>query len=268
MTEEPHATEAVLAALAHEELAVEGRILVSSNAALLVRVPIGDDTAYAIYKPVVRERPLWDYPDGTLAGRERAAYLISELGGWGVVPPTVLRDSGPLGPGSVQFWVEGSPSSVVDVVPPGQVPPGWREVFDGTDQHGGHVTLVHAGDPATRRVAVLDVVLNTSDRKGTHLIRNTGSDHVWGVDHGVSLSVEPKLRTVLWGFMGEPLTDDELAPVRRLRRVLEHSASDELAEHLTQDELAALAERVDVLLENPVFPEPSDDWPAVPWPAL
>lgn len=268
MTVRHGGAEETLRALAQEELTVEGRILVSSNAALLVRVPLGADTAYAIYKPVVRERPLWDYPDGTLAGRERAAYLISELGGWGVVPPTVLRDQGPLGPGSVQLWVEGESDSVVDVVAPGRVPSGWREVFDGTDQHGNLVTLVHAADAATRQVAVLDVVLNTSDRKGSHLIRGAGSEHVWGVDHGVSLSVEPKLRTVLWGFIDEALTADELEPVRRLREALEDPRSDELTEHLTQDELAALAERVDGLLEAGTFPAPSDDWPAVPWPAL
>lgn len=259
----------LLAALETAELSVEGRILVSSNAALLVRLPAERGGAYAIYKPVVRERPLWDYPDGTLAGRERAAYVISELGGWGVVPPTVLRESGPLGAGSVQLWVEGDSSSVVDVVEPGRTPDGWRAILDGTDQHGSVVSLVHADDPATRRIAVLDVVLNTSDRKGSHLIRDSRDpEHVWGVDHGVSLSVEPKLRTVLWGFVGESLTPAELAPVRTLRAALEDPRSDELVDHLTQDELAALTERIDDLLESGRFPAPSDEWPAVPWPAL
>lgn len=260
---------AVLAALAQSELTVEGRILVSSNAALLVNLPVGDDRVHAIYKAISRERPLWDYPDGTLAGRERAAYLVSELAGFGVVPPTVLRADGPLGPGSVQLWVEGRSDSVVDVVPPGEAPAGWRAVFEGTDQHGRPVVLVHAGDGGTRRVAVLDLVLNTSDRKGSHLIRSDAfEDQVWGVDHGVSLGVEPKLRTVLWGFVGERLSAADLEPVHRLRGALEDRASDELAEHLTQDELAALAERVDDLLESARFPPPSEDWPAVPWPAL
>ena len=260
---------AVLTALAEAELTVEGRILVSSNAALLVSLSVGGDRLHAIYKAISRERPLWDYPDGTLAGRERAAYLVSELGGFGVVPPTVLRADGPLGPGSVQQWVEGRSDSVVDVVPPGQSPVGWRAVFEGTDQHGRPVMLVHAGDDGTRRVAVLDLVLNTSDRKGSHLIRSDADeDQVWGVDHGVSLGVEPKLRTVLWGFVGERLSAADLEPVHRLRRALEDRGSDELAEHLTQDELAALAERVDALLESARFPSPSEDWPAVPWPAL
>lgn len=262
-------TSAVLGALAEAELTVEGRILVSSNAALLVSLPVGDERVQAIYKPVSRERPLWDYPDGTLAGRERAAYLLSELGGFGVVPPTVLRSRGPLGPGSVQLWVEGETDSVVDVVALGQTPAGWRAIFEGSDQYGHPVLLVHAADGGTRRVAVLDLVLNTSDRKGSHLIRSDGdSTHVWGVDHGVSLGVEPKLRTVLWGFVGERLTAPDLEPVHRLRAALEDSSSDELAEHLTQDELAALAERVDDLLEKARFPAPSEDWPAVPWPAL
>lgn len=256
-------------ALAESELTVEGRILVSSNAALLVSLEVGPDRVHAIYKPVARERPLWDYPDGTLAGRERAAYLVSTLGGFGVVPPTVLRSTGPLGPGSVQLWVEGRSDSVVDVVAPGEVPAGWRAIFEGTDQHGRPVVLVHACDEGTRRVAVLDIVLNTSDRKGSHLIRSdAAASQVWGVDHGVSLGVEPKLRTVLWGFVRERLTAADLEPVARLRHALEQRASEELAEHLTQDELAALAERVDDLLETARFPAPSEDWPAVPWPAL
>lgn len=259
----------VLDALRTAELTVEGRILVSSNAALLVRLPLEHQEVHAIYKPVSRERPLWDYPDGTLAGRERAAYLISELGGWGVVPPTAIRQDAPLGPGSIQLWVEGSTGSVVDVVSPGRTPPGWRRVIEGTDQVGAPVLLVHAADPGTRRVAVLDLVLNTSDRKGSHLIRAADdAGHVWGVDHGVSLGAEPKLRTVLWGFVGEPLSHADLAPVRQLREALEGPGSDELAEHLTQDEIAALVERIDVLVEGGVFPGPSEDWPAVPWPAL
>lgn len=271
MSSQPAPAKSLREALATAELVVEGRILVSSNAALLVRVPTAasGEAPYAIYKPVARERPLWDYPDGTLAGRERAAYLVSELGGWGVVPLTVLRESGPLGPGSVQLWVDGDSSSVVDLVEPGRVPPGWRAVIEGTDQHGTPVALVHATDLATRRVAVLDLVLNTSDRKGSHLIRAASEpDRVWGVDHGVSLGVEPKLRTVLWGFVGEHLTPGDLEPVRRLRLSLESAAADELVEHLTQDELAALTERVDDLLEEGRFPPPSEDWPAVPWPAL
>ena len=260
---------AVLEALAGAELVVEGRILVSSNAALLVRVPGQETSVHAIYKPIARERPLWDYPDGTLAGRERAAYLISVLGGWGVIPPTVLRENGPLGPGSVQLWVDGESASVVDVVTPGAVPAGWRAVIEGTDGHGRPVVLVHAVDAATRRLAVLDLVLNTSDRKGSHLIRSADDpEQVWGVDHGVSLGVEPKVRTVLWGFVGEALTETDLAPVRTLRRALEEPASDELVDHLTQDELAALAERADDLIASARFPGPSEDWPAVPWPAL
>jgi len=260
---------ATLEALETADLTVEGRILVSSNAALLVSLTMGAERWHAIYKPISRERPLWDYPDGTLAGRERAAYLVSRLGGWGVVPPTVLRADGPLGPGSVQLWVEGDSESVVDVIAPGEIPVGWRAVIEGTDGHGAPVLLVHSTDTATRRLAVLDLVLNTSDRKGSHLIRDADDPaHVWGVDHGVSLGVEPKVRTVLWGFVGEPLTQTDLDPVHTLRATLEDPASDELALHLTQDELAALAARVDDLIESACFPWPSQEWPAVPWPAL
>ena len=251
--------------LVEGELALHGRIMPASNATFVGEIA----GVRVVYKPVAGERPLWDFPDGTLAGRERAAYLVSSLGGWNLVPPTVLRPTAPLGPGSLQLWVEGDSATVADIIPPGRVPGGWCSVIEGSDQHGDPVLLVHTTDFPTRRVAVLDLVLNTSDRKGSHLIRSAAvAEHVWGVDHGVSLGVEPKLRTVLWGFVGQPLDEVDLAPVQRLRSALEDSRSDELAEHLTQDEIAALADRVDSLLERPVFPRPSQDWPAVPWPAL
>jgi len=136
-----------LAILAEAEIELEGRMPWSSNATFLVN--LGDTGSQAIYKPVRGERPLWDYPDGTLAGREVAAAVVSELGGWHLVPPTVLRD-GPLGPGSVQLWI-GDPyrpladDVVVDLVPEGRTPPGWHEVIEGETPGGSTVTVVHSG---------------------------------------------------------------------------------------------------------------------------
>jgi len=164
------------------ELEVVGRISGSSNLAVLARLlPVdgaGDDEApvHVIYKPVRGERPLWDYPDGTLAGREVAAAVVSELGGWHLVPPTVLRD-GPLGPGSVQLWI-GDPyrpladDVVVDLVPEGRTPPGWHEVIDGETPGGSTVTVVHSGAADVRSLAVLDAAINNSDRKGSHCLRD------------------------------------------------------------------------------------------------
>jgi uncharacterized repeat protein (TIGR03843 family) len=174
------------------ELELVGRITVASNATFLAT--IGE--AQVVYKPVAGEKPLWDFPDGTLARRERAAYLVSEAFGWDVVPVTCLRD-GPLGPGMVQLWQEPDPAQdPVDVVPAQAVPAeGWRAVFQGIDDDDRPLTLIHEDSPALRRMAVFDAVVNNADRKGGHVLPMAGG-HRYGVDHGVSFHTDPKLRTV------------------------------------------------------------------------
>jgi uncharacterized repeat protein (TIGR03843 family) len=244
------------------ELEVVGRIRVASNATFLAR--IGE--VRVVYKPVAGERPLWDFPDGTLANRETAAYLVSERLGWDVVPRTWLQD-GPLGRGMVQLWREPDPEQdPVDVVRTRAVPKvGWRTVFEGTDDSGRPVTLVHEDSAALRRMAVFDVVVNNADRKGGHVLPMPDG-HRHGVDHGVTFHVEPKLRTVLWGWLGERLTPDELAGVERVRAGLSGDLGERLSPMLRGRELRALAARCDRLLEAGVFPAPEGDMPAVPWP--
>lgn len=151
-----------------------GRISGSSNGALLCFVGDPADEVLVIHKPEATERRLWDYPDGTLVARERAAYLISEAGGFDVVPPTVIR-SGPLGPGSVQLWVgavDGEAEPLVDVLEPVEVPEGWLVVLEGESSLGEPVVVAHSPDAALRTVAVLDAALNNSDRKGSHVLRD------------------------------------------------------------------------------------------------
>ncbi|GAA2483998.1 SCO1664 family protein [Terrabacter carboxydivorans] len=253
------------------ELEVLGRVTDSSNLAVVARLstlPGG----HVIYKPIRGERPLWDFPDGTLAGREVAAEVVSGLGGWDVVPPTVMRD-GPLGPGSVQLWI-GDPFDpvaddvVVDLVPEGRTPAGWRAVFDGETPSGSAVTVVHSGADDVRSLAVLDAVLNNSDRKGSHCLRDAAG-RLWAIDHGVTFSPTPKLRTVLWGWAGEPLAAADVDRLTRLRRALEDDAAlDRLLALLPEDDVEALALRVVALLDRGVHPFPSPDWPSVPWPPL
>ena len=163
------------------ELELVGRITVASNATFLAT--IGGTSV--VYKPVAGERPLWDFPDETLANREAAAYLVSEAFGWDIVPTTFLRD-GPLGPGMVQLWQQpDAAQDPVDVVPAHAVPPdGWRSVFDGIDDDGQPLTLIHEDSPALRRMAVFDVVVNNADRKGGHVLP-VADGHRYGVDHGV-----------------------------------------------------------------------------------
>ena len=251
------------------EIELLGRIVDSSNGAVLVRVGLDGESRLAIHKPVALERPLWDYPDGTLAGRERAAYLVSEVGGFDVVPTTVLHE-GPWGTASTQEWVgrpDTAPGLVVDVVAPDAVPEGWREVLRGETPEGEEVVVAHAIDPVVRTTAVFDALINNSDRKGGHLLLVAGS--LWGVDHGVSLGVEPKLRTVLWGWAGEPLDTADTERVERVHTALvEGDLRHRLADLLTTDEVDALRGRAESLLSMRTHPVPMPGWPAIPWPAM
>ena len=247
-----------------------GALADASNLALLVR--LGDDEGpLAIYKPVDGERPLWDFPDGSLAAREVAAHLIGVAGGWDVVPETLLRD-GPRGMGSVQGWVgdpQTPPDHVVDVVAPDAVPEGWLAVLRGEDERGRPVLVVHEDSAAVRGVAAFDAVINNSDRKGSHLVRE--GDRLRGFDHGVSLHQDDKLRTVLWGFAGQPLSDTDLARIRTVRDALGDPGSAllrGLEPLLTAAEVAALLGRCTALLERAAYPVPSGEWPAIPWPPL
>src|SRR4051812_3111582 len=183
----------------------------ASNATFL-----GDiEGVQVVYKPVSGERPLWDFPDGTLAGRERAAYLLSEATGWNVVPETWLRD-GPHGPGMVQRWQEPDPEqAAVTLVADGAVPAGYRHVFDGVDAQDRAVALVHEDSAPLRRMAVFDIVVNNADRKGGHVLE-MADGHRYGVDHGVTFHTDHKLRTVLWGWLGEELTEEQVDGVRRV----------------------------------------------------
>ena len=180
-----------------------------------------------VYKPIAGERPLWDFPDGTLAAREVAAYAVSEALGWDIVPPTVLGD-GPHGPGMVQLWRdEVEDAAPVDIVGEGELPAGYRHVFDGLDAHDQPVSLVHEDSAPLRRMALFDVVVNNADRKGGHVLPMPDG-HRHGVDHGLTFHVEHKLRTVLWGFVGEPSPTDggrgAARPGRRARRRAGHDA--------------------------------------------
>jgi uncharacterized repeat protein (TIGR03843 family) len=234
------ALDRALTLLREGEIAIEGRLIDASNATLYAAVTHDDLTAACVYKPIRGERPLWDFPDGTLAFREVAAYAVSAATGWEVVPPTVLRE-GPLGEGMVQLWIDVDP-----------------EVYAGD--------LLRTDHPALRRMAVFDAVVNNADRKGGHLLPIPGG-HVYGVDHGVCFHAEPKLRTVLWGWRGRRFTDDELAVLDAVRVEIESGELGEtLRALLAEDEVDATLRRVERLISTRRFPHPSPDWPAVPWP--
>ncbi|UQA96367.1 SCO1664 family protein [Streptomyces halobius] len=261
--------------LADGELTVRGRIPDASNAVLYCTVEHGGRTTACVYKPVAGERPLWDFPDGTLAQREVAAYEISRACGWDLIPATVLRD-GPYGTGMVQEWIEAPDDSAEDEIPellalvadaePG---PGWKAVGFAETGPGRTALLVHADDPRLRRLAVLDAVINNGDRKGGHLLPAVGG-RFFAIDHGVTFHAEDKLRTLLWGWAGEPLTDEALEVLRGLQEALEDGVplAARLAELITDAEFEALRARVAGLLRTGRHPEPSGQWPAIPWPPV
>jgi uncharacterized repeat protein (TIGR03843 family) len=244
------------------DLTLTGRITTASNATFLGSI----GGIAVVYKPIAGESPLWDFPDGTLAQREVAAYLVSQALGWNVVPQTWLRD-GPLGEGMVQLWQEQDPAqNAVDLVATDKAPEtGWKHVLEGQDEDGRMVTLLHEDTPALRRMAVFDVVVNNADRKGAHILAMTNG-HRHGVDHGLTFHSDHKLRTILWGWLGDALTAEELDGIDRVSEGLHGKLGRSLADLLTAEEIAALAARCARLRQAGRFPAPSGGMPAVPWP--
>jgi len=219
-------------------LEVTGRLVDASNATLYAECTFNDEKMAVIYKPIAGERPLWDFPDGNLAQREYAAFLISEFSGWKVVPPTVLRD-GPFGLGMVQQWID------ID------------ESID--------LALYYREDNENlRRMALFDAVVNNTDRKIGHLLPVIDGS-LLGCDHGVTFHEENKLRTVIWQFAMRELTDEEIGSLSDLAERLQAEPGN-LLELITETEFTALITRINQLIESGKFPSPSEDWPAVPWP--
>ncbi len=215
----------------------------SSNHTFLVGIVDGGETMQAVYKPQRGERPLWDFPDGTLCYRETAAYLVSEALGWQLVPPTVLRE-GPRGVGSLQFYVQNNP----DV-----------NYFSFEERHVEQL----------RALAAFDYVINNADRKGGHCLLDS-DDHLWAIDHGIAFHSMPKLRTVIWDFAGQRVPEPLVADLQRLCTALEDSKSGlrfELEKLLTEGEMAALMARTRRLLSRREYPRPGPG-PNYPWPPV
>jgi uncharacterized repeat protein (TIGR03843 family) len=248
---------------------IEGRLIDASNATLRGIIACNGVEARCVYKPVAGERPLWDFPDGTLAGREYAAFLVSEATGWGVVPPTVLRE-GPLGFGMCQLWIDEerqADEEIVGFVPSRRVPDGWKRIVTARDDRGRPYVLAHADDTRLAHMAVFDAVVNNADRKGGHVIP-TVEGQVYGVDHGICFHLEDKLRTVLWGWAGTPLPPEAVEALQKLRVKLDTGLGEQLAEHLTDIEVATFTGRVDGLLTTRCYPQTPERRHAIPWPPV
>ena len=220
------------------ELELKGQFMLGSNYTFLVNVRYDGREVPAVYKPSQGEQPLWDFPENTLARREVAAYVVSETLGFHFVPYTTLREDGPHGPGSLQQYIECDP-----------------------EYH--YFTFSEEDKRRLAPVVLFDLLINNADRKGSHVIIESGTRKLWAIDHGICFHVEPKLRTVLWDFAGQPIAEDLLEPLRAAARV-----ADPLTPLLDADEIAALLQRAKRLLAVGRFPEPPDDRRAVPWPPI
>lgn len=251
-----------LAVLEQGTIEVVGRLREASNQTFAVRILDGEMPLSAVYKPVSGEAPLWDFPDGTLALREYAAFLVSEALGWQIVPPTVLRE-GPLGLGMAQAWIDADDSDPVRVVRRG-AEGDYLHVLDAEDQWGQPVSLVHEDTPALRRIAVFDLVVNNTDRKGSHILAH--GHHRYGIDHGVCFHADDKVRTVLWGWAGTALTAQECEGVEGV--LGDGALHDRLRGLLAEDEVTAMGRRCRRLLTAGKMPVPRGDWPPIPWPPL
>jgi uncharacterized repeat protein (TIGR03843 family) len=234
----------VIEALAQGEMSVEASMPYSSNYTLLCRIEHEGLSLLGIYKPRRGERPLWDFPRGTLYRREVAAYLVSEALDFGLVPPTVLRD-GPYGVGMVQLFID-------------------------NDEESHLFTMLKEGgyDDVLRRLCAFDVLINNADRKSGHALKATDG-RLWAIDHGICFHYEHKLRTVLWDFVGQPLPPDVLAALCALRERLNSGDAlvQTLAELLDKAEMRALRRRLAHLIDSGVFPAPGPG-PNVPWPPV
>ncbi len=242
-------------------LEVTGRFAEASNLTLLAQTPGG---TRCVYKPVSGERPLWDFPTGSLADREVAMGLLAAALGWDIVPETVLRPDGPLGAGACQRYIEAAGEPVVRLV--ADPAPGWLVIARGEDDAGRSVALVHRDRPDLRRLALLDAIANNADRKGGHLLRDA-DDRVWGIDHGLTFHAEDKLRTVLWGFAEQPITAGELRALEGLWQRWD-AVAESLSPHLADAEIAATRDRLAGLLAAGCYPSPEPGWPRLPWPPL
>ena len=231
----------ILEVLTKGTLIVTGRLIDASNATLLAECSYEDIKVKCIYKPIAGERPLWDFPDGNLASREFAAFLISKHAGFNVVPLTILRE-GPFGFGMVQEWIDIDTS--VDLA-----------------------SFFSSDDARLRKMALFDAVINNTDRKIGHLLPHVDGI-VYGCDHGVTFHQENKLRTVLWQWAGSAISENEEETLLSLLSEIKSNRIDNLSELITESEMRALILRIEDLLTTKSFPLPSQEWPAIPWPAF
>lgn len=234
----------ILDTLLYGEIELQGQFVLGFNYTFLVKVNGDHGNCQAVYKPTRGEQPLWDFPPQTLARREKAAWLVSESLGWKLVPPTVLREAGPIGGGSLQLFIEHDPQL-------------------------HYFNFKKDVQPQLRRAALFDLIINNADRKGGHMLQDV-SGKIWLIDHGLCFHPEEKLRTVIWDFAGEAIPGELIKDMEPFLRSLQEQevARHLLAEHLSQEEITAMVARCQVLLEKGKYPLPPADRRVIPYPPI
>lgn len=250
--------------LLNGEIEIEGLIPDSSNGALKVLVSNSKQTVEAIIKPEVSIRPLWDFPDLDLNNREYATYLLDRELNLNYVPDTVMRNVEGIGKSLIQEWVTESDNDLIIVKSPEDIPEEYLKVLQGYDELNKLITLAHKNNRDLRNLCLFDLVINNADRKGGHLLMDS-ANKMWAIDHGVSWHFESKIRTVLWGWIDETFNDQDIALLNNAKKVIQTWKDEEFI-YLSEEEIEQAIKRVDGLLKENTFPQPGDQWPAVPWP--
>ena len=246
------------------EIEIEGLIPDSSNGALKVLVSDDKQNIHAILKPEVSIRPLWDFPALDLNNREYATYLLDRELELNYVPETVMRNVNGIGNSLIQEWVEESDNDLIIVKSPDDIPEDYLKVLQGYDELNKLITLAHKDDRDLRNLCLFDLVINNADRKGGHLLMD--SDHkMWAIDHGVSWHQESKIRTVLWGWIGADFNKEDLNLLEKAKDILQTWKEQEF-DYLSKIEIGQAIIRTEELLKVNAFPQPGNQWPAVPWP--
>ncbi len=243
---QPLSVNKVLDFLVHGQIEAQDYLPWGSNDTFLVTIKHNELESLAVYKPREGERPLWDFPDGTLCQREVAAFVVSQMLGWLIVPPTVLRD-GPHGVGMLQFYINCDPNEHYFTL---------RDDDKFTDQF--------------QKIVLFDLLINNADRKSGHCLRDE-TNHIWAIDHGVCFAIEPKLRTVMWDYAGQPIPIELQNDLKSFRaRLIDpaHKSTQALAQLIDRRELTALKRRTDQLIESDCFPAPRPGYRQIPWPPV
>ena len=236
--------EDIITILLNGKIDLEGQFILGSNYTFLVKISFQEQTLEAVYKPMKGEVPLWDFPQESLAAREAAAYITSEILHWNLVPPTAIRESGPFGGGSIQLFIPHNPEL-------------------------NYFSLDMETRQRLRKTVLFDMLINNADRKGSHIILDE-KDHIWLIDHGLCFHSQPKLRTVIWDFAGERIEDQLIAELEELLQSVEtvSKLTEELANLLKKEEIDALKSRILYIIKHPVFPTPDEEKRQFPWPLV